>query len=448
MHVSAAREEWATSAGFVLATIGSAVGIGNIWRFSYVAGENGGGAFLIVYALSVLLVGLPIVVGEMALGRRSRGDAVTAFSITSPRSPWRFAGWIPVVGCTLILSFYAVVAGWALKYFIGAVTGTLWHTAETGFGAYFRSFIASNGEPLSWQLAILGLTMFVVAGGVRAGIETANRFLMPLLALCVIALAVYSATLPGAGAGWRFLLLPDWDAVFRGSVLVAAVGQAFFSIGVGMAVFITYASYLGPTTRLPRSAAVIVAGDTFFAIVAGLAIFPAVFAFGMDPRAGPELAFITLPQIFLAMPGGKFVGAVFFGLLVAAAMTSMVSLLEVPVASLVHRTRLGRRRAVLAVGATAFGLGIPSALSFGLLSDIRFLDMGIFDLVDGLVSNYLLPLGGILVCAYAGWHLTGRDARAAAGLDGTAMGTVWLWLLRVVAPATIVLVFLDVTGAF
>lgn len=446
--MTANREQWGTSAGFVLATIGSAVGIGNIWRFSYVAGENGGGAFLIVYMASVILVGLPIVIGEMALGRRGGGDAVAAFANGARRLLWRHAGWVSVCGCTLILSFYAVIAGWALKYFVGAATGVLWHTAGTGYGEYFSKFISNPGEPLGWHLAMMALTMFVVAGGVRSGIERANRILMPLLALCVIAIAVYSATLPGAGRGWRFLLVPDWGAVLQGRVLAAAVGQAFFSLGVGMAVFITYASYLAPGTRIPRSAAAIVAGDTLFAIVAGLAIFPAVFAFGMDPRAGPELVFITLPQIFLAMPGGSFVGAVFFALLVGAALTSMVSLLEVPVASLVHRTRAGRRTAVMLTGAAAFVLGIPSALSFGVLGHIKLGGAGIFDLVDKAVSNYLLPAGGILVCLYAGWHLSSVEARSAAGLERTVLGHVWLWLVRVVAPATIILVFLDVTGAF
>ena len=236
--------------------------------------------------------------------------------------------------------------------------------------------------------------------------------------------------------------------MLEGRVLVAALGQAFFSLGIGMAVFITYASYLAPGTRIPRSAAMIVAGDTLFAIVAGLAIFPAVFAFGMDPRAGPELAFITLPQIFLAMPGGGFVGAVFFALLVAAALTSMVSLLEVPVASLVQRTRASRRTAVLLTGAATFVLGIPSALSFGVLGHITLGGASIFDTVDTAVSNYLLPVGGILVCLYAGWHLGGVEARRAAGFDRNILGLVWLWLIRVVAPATVVLVFLDVTGAF
>lgn len=440
------REQWGTSAGFVLATIGSAVGIGNIWRFSYVAGENGGGAFLVVYVLSVVFVGLPIVIAEMALGRRGGGDAVAAFAHANPRSPWRHAGWLAVVGCVLILSFYSVIAGWALKYLVGAATGALWQAAAGGFGGYFQQFIANHGEPLGWQLATMAMTMFVVAGGVRRGIEAVNRYLMPLLALCVIGLAAYSATLEGSSAGWRFLFMPDWAALLETHVLVAAVGQAFFSLGVGMAIFITYASYLAPRTRIPRSAVAIAAGDTLFAVVAGLAIFPAVFAFGMDPQAGPKLAFITLPQIFLAMPGGIAIGAVFFLLLVAAALTSMVSLLEVPVAAVVHRTRLGRRQAVAVVGTVVFVVGIPSALSFGVLGDVHIFGRGVLDAVDRAVSNYLLPLGGILVCLHVGWYLRGPAAVAAAGFAGRP-GRIWLWLLRIVAPATIVLILWDTVGA-
>lgn len=440
------REQWGTSAGFILATIGSAVGIGNIWRFSYVAGENGGGAFLIVYGLSVLLVGLPIVIGEMALGRRGAADAVAAFARDTPRSLWRFAGWVAVIGCVLILSFYAVVAGWALKYFTGAVSGALWHAAEADYGGYFREFVADPWAPIGWLCAMLALTVWIVAGGIRRGIEAANRILMPLLALCVIVLAVYSATLPGAAKGWRFLLSPDWTAVLTGPVLVAAIGQAFFSLGIGMAVFITYSGYLPAGTRIPRAAVTIAIGDTLFAVVAGLAIFPAVFAFGMNPAAGPELAFITLPQIFLAMPYGKAVGIVFFGLLSAAALTSMMSLLEVPVASVLHRSRVNRRRAANLIGVTAFALGIPSALSFGVLSGIQISGDSVFDFVNRAVSNYLLPLGGILVCLYAGWCLNRREALSAAGLAGTAAGVIWYWLVRLVAPAMILLVVLDTVG--
>ena len=443
--MSATREEWGTSAGFVLATIGSAVGIGNIWRFSYVAGENGGGAFLLIYLLSVALVGLPIIVGEMAIGRAGGGDAVAAFSRGARRrSAWPYAGWVAVVGCMLILSFYGVIAGWALKYFVGAMTGTLWeHAGAGGFGGYFKKFIANHGEPLGWQLAMMALTMFVVAGGVRRGIEAVNRVLMPLLAVCVIALAAYAATLPGAAAGWRFLFVPDWSALLQSRVIVAAVGQAFFSLGVGMAIFITYASYLGPQTRIPRSAIAIAAGDTLFAIVAGLAIFPAVFAFGMDPKAGPELAFITLPQIFISMPGGWLIAPVFFGLLVAAALTSMVSLLEVPVSAAVTRTRMRRPTAVSVVGLAVFVIGIPSGLSFGILADVRIFGLEVLDAVDKAVSDYLLPLGGILVCLHVGWYMKRERALEAAGLDNRRIGTVWLWLLRVFAPLTIVVIVRD-----
>lgn len=440
------REQWGTNTGFILATIGSAVGIGNIWRFSYVAGENGGGAFLIVYGLSVILVGLPIVIGEMALGRRGAADAVAAFAKDAPRSPWRFAGWVAVLGCVLILSFYAVVAGWALKYFTGAVSGAVWQAAGAGYGGFFREFVADPIAPIGWQFTMLALTIYVVAGGVRAGIEAANRILMPLLALCVIVLAAYSATLPGSAKGWQFLFSPDWSAVLSGQVVIAAIGQAFFSLGIGMAVFITYSGYLSPGMRLPRAAVAIAAGDTLFALVAGLAIFPAVFAFGMDPAAGPELAFITLPQIFLAMPYGRIVGIVFFGLLAAAALTSMMSLLEVPVASVLHRSRVTRRRAAMLIGGVAFILGIPSALSFGLLSGVQIAGDGVFDFINRAVSNYLLPTGGILVCLYAGWSLSRRDALAAAGLSGKVAGVIWYWLLRLVAPVMIFLVVLDTVG--
>jgi NSS family neurotransmitter:Na+ symporter len=441
------REQWASGRGFVLATIGAAVGLGNIWRFSYIAGENGGGAFLIVYLLSVLLVGAPIVIAELALGRHAAGDAVAGFEKAAPGSPWRHAGWVGVIGGFLILSYYSVIAGWALKYFAGSLTGALWRTAAEGYGGYFARFIANPAEPVAWQMAMLAATMFVVVGGVRRGIEAINRVLMPALALFVVGLAGFAATLPGAGGGWRFLFVPDWSALLRSDMYIAALGQAFFSLGIGMAVFVTYASYTSRDLRIPKSAAAVIAGDTLFAIVAGLAIFPVVFAFGMNPQAGPQLAFITLPQIFLQMPGGTVVGPLFFGLLVAAALTSMISLLEVSVAVLMHRTPLRRWGAVAAVGATVFALGIPSALSFGILSDVQISGRGIFDTVDQTVSNYMLPLGGILVCLFVGWRWRPDEACATADLNGPALRAIWLWSLRLVAPAMILFVLLDSTGA-
>jgi NSS family neurotransmitter:Na+ symporter len=441
------REQWASGRGFVLATIGAAVGLGNIWRFSYVAGENGGGAFLLVYVVSVLFVGAPIVIAEMALGRQAAGDAVAAFENSSPGSRWRYAGWVGVIGSFLILSYYSVIAGWALKYFVGGLTGRLWLAAGEGFGGYFNRFISNPGEPVAWQMAMLAATMFIVTGGVQRGIEAVNRVLMPLLALFVVGLAVYAATLPGAGAGWRFLFVPEWAVLLKREVYIAALGQAFFSLGVGMAVFITYASYMTRETRVPPFGTAIIIGDTLFAIVAGLAIFPAVFAFGMNPEAGPQLAFITLPQMFLAMPGGAIVGPLFFALLVAAALTSMVSLLEVPVASVVHRTNFERWGATTVIGVTVFVVGIPSALSFGIFSGIQISGRGLLDFIDQTVSNYVLPLAGILICIYAGWRWRRADALSAADFTGTTVGRVWLWLLRVVAPVMILLILFDSTGA-
>ncbi|MGB0632528.1 MAG: sodium-dependent transporter [Alphaproteobacteria bacterium] len=441
------REQWASNTGFILATIGSAVGIGNIWRFSYVAGENGGGAFLIIYLICVLIVGVPIVISEMAMGRRGGGDAIAAFSGNGRTPRWAHAGWVSVVGCFLILGFYSVIAGWALKYFIGSLTGNLWRIASGGYGSFFGDFIANGAEPVIWQFAAIAATMLVVMGGVRRGIETANRVLMPLLALVVIVLAIYASTLTGSSGGWEFLFVPDWSAFSQPRVYIAALGQAFFSLGIGMAIFITYASYMSPGMRIPRAASAIIAGDTLFAIIAGLAIFPAVFAFGGDPQAGPQLAFITLPQIFLKMPGGTLIGALFFGLLIAAAVTSMVSLLEVPVAAVIHRSRRGRFAAVMLVGLGAFAAGTPSALSYGLLDHVRIGGLGILDLVDKLASNYLLPLGGVLVCLYIGWFWRRADAVEAADLTASPIAGLWIWLVRLVAPALVLLVVLDSSGA-
>jgi len=440
--MTSTREQWGSHRGFVLATIGAAVGLGNIWRFSYVAGENGGAVFLFIYLICVLLVGLPLVIAELSLGRRAQGDAVAAFEIAGDHSPWRYVGWVGVAGAILILSYYAVIAGWALKYFVGAATGGLWARAEEGFGAFFQGFIADLGQPIAWQAAMLGATTFIVAGGVQRGIERVNRWLMPVLVIIVAVLAAYALLLPNASGGLRFLFAPDWSVLSRPTVYVAALGQAFFSLGVGMAVFVTYGSYMPRSFSLPCSSAAIAFGDSLFAVVAGLAIFPAVFAFGVDPTAGPELAFITLPQIFLSMPGGRIIGVVFFLLLAAAALTSMVALLEVPVSVAVHRLGLRRWSASALVGGLIFAAGVPSAMSFGVLAHIQIGRHGILDAIDTGVSNFLLPLGGVLVALFVGWRLKRQDSLWEADLDGSRLGRVWLWLLRVLVPVTILVILL------
>ncbi|MEQ9641051.1 MAG: sodium-dependent transporter [Alphaproteobacteria bacterium] len=436
----AAREEWRSHSGFVLATIGAAVGLGNIWRFAYIVGENGGGAFLLLYFGCVLLIGLPLVIAELTLGRRAQGDAVAAFSGVGIAPGWRLVGWWCGVGAVLILSYYSVISGWALRYFAGAASGGLWESAADGYGAFFARFIGDGMAPAGWQAAMLALAMFVVAGGVRRGIELVSRWLMPVLAAIVVVLAGFALTLEGGGAGVEFLFAPDWSVLARPSAYGAALGQAFFSVGVGMAVYVTYGSYVPRSFALPASAGVVVFGDTLFAMVAGLAIFPAVFALGGDPAAGPELAFITLPQILLQMPAGRVVGVVFFFLLTAAALTSMIALLEVVVAMLVHRWNWRRWSATAAAGMAIFVVGLPSALSYGLLREVQLGGKAILDAIDAAVSSILLPMGGLLVAAFVGWALRRGDALRDAGIDDGAVGSIWLWLLRIGAPAAIAVI--------
>lgn len=442
------RERWGSSAGFILAGIGSAVGLGNIWRFAYVAGENGGGAFLLVYLAIVAALGVPLVVAELAIGKRGGADAATAFEALAPRSAWRYAGWIGVVGAALILSYYAVIAGWALRYFALAATGALWEVPAGGYAAGFQAFIAHPLAPPLWQTAMMLTAMLVVVGGVARGIERANLWLMPLLALIVTLLAAYALTLPGSAAGVAFLLSPDWSAALRPGVILAALGQAFFSIGVGMAVYVTYGSYMRQEHSVVRSATVIVVADTLFAIIAGLAIFPAVFAMGGDPAAGPELAFITLPQIFLAMPAGRLIGAVFFLLLAAAALTSMISLLEVPVAAVMHRWRIHRTIAVAMTGGAILLAGLPAALGYGVLAGLTVFGAPILEAMDRLVSNLLLPLAGLAIAVFFGWVIPRALALTLAELENGPRGRVLLWMLRYPAPALILGLLLHLlTGA-
>ncbi len=439
------REQW-TRSGFLLAGIGSAAGLGNIWRFSYVAGENGGAAFLIIYLCAVILIGLPLVIAELAIGSKGQDDAVATLRHEAPTSHWYIAGGISVVGAFFILGFYSVIAGWALKYFIGAVDGNLWTPQHiNGYGIYFEDFIAKPFEPLGWQLLMIALTTAVVAGGIRHGIEAANRLLMPLLCLIVIGLAAYSLSLDGAEKGLDFLFSPDWSAFTRPAVYIAAIGQAFFSLGIGMAIFLTYGSYLDPKQSITKSASIIVLGDSLLAITAGLAIFPAVFAFGIDPAQGPELAFITLPGLFTQLPGGRIIGTLFFGLLAGAALTSMFSILEVPSAYLARRLSWSRPKATLLAAGLSFVAGLPPALGFGLLQQMTIGGQGLLDSYDQAISHLLLPTGGILIALFTGWGWGKTRALGAAGLLDSSLGRRWgkLWLfcLRYIGPLVILTIF-------
>lgn len=437
---TAAPEQWRSQTGFVLAALGAAVGLGNVWRFSYVAGENGGGAFILVYVALVLLVGYPLLLAELAIGRSAQSESAAAYAALAPGSRWRGIGVLGVLAALAILFYYPVVAGWALKYLALFAFDPAEAMRPGVASSRFQSFIAEPLQPLLWMGAVLTATVLIVWAGVERGIERASALLMPALAVILLLLAGYGLSLDGAGKALGFLFRPDWGALARPQLYLAALGQAFFSIGLAMGVMVTYASYLPRDRALPGAALAVVAGDTLFAVVAGLVIFPAVFTFGGDPAQGPVLAFVTLPQVFAHMAGGAVFALGFFALLVIAAVTSLVSLLEVPVAWLMRRWRWRRGRASIAVGLVAFAAGVPASLGHGLWRDTRIGGLPILEAMDHGASNLLLPLNGILIALFAGWCWRRGDALAASGLQPEALAVTWRWALRYAVPALLALV--------
>jgi len=417
------RETWSSRAGFVIATLGCAVGVGNIWRFAYVAGENGGAVFLLVYVACVVSIGIPVMLAEFALGSRARCDVIAAFGA---RGAWRAAGALALAAAFLILSYYAVVAGWSTKYLFDYATARLGSAPEADHAARFSAFVSNPASVVAWQAAFLAVTAALVAGGVQRGIERTNRVVMPLLAVIVLLLAGFGLSLTGASRGLAFLFSPDWSVLARPGLYLAAIGQAFFSLGIGMGVLLTYASYSAERERLGTAALAIAAGDTLFAVAAGVAIFPAVFAFGMDPAQGPALAFVTLPQLFAVMPGGSVFGLAFFLLLTGAALTSAVSLVEVPVAWLMRRFGLSRAAATLWTSVAVFAAGLPSAVSPAVLGG-----------VDNMTSDTLLPLASIALLIYVGWVLPKQAALESAALRSPRLARAWLIAVRYVAPAAL-----------
>jgi len=435
------REQWRSHRGFLLAAIGSAVGLGDIWRFPYVAGENGGGAFLLVYLLVVLVVGVPLLLAEFALGRRMQSESATAVARLVPASRWRHAGLIGIVAAGLILAYYAVIAGWVFKYAALYLSASSRVLAPDGHAALFQASVSRPLEPLAWQLLGMALTTAVIAKGVEKGIERVSVWLMPVLALLLVGLAVYSATLPGFGRGLAFLFQPDWAMLARPELYLAALGQTFFSIGLAMGVMVTYGSYQPATRPLPGAAVTVSLADTMFGVIAGLVIFPAVFSFGLDPAQGSGLTFVVLPRVFAQLPGGGLVGAIFFLLLSIAALTSMVSLLEVTVAYAMQRWRWSRPRASLWLGGLLFLLGIPASLGFGVLSGVTLAGgRTILDAMDFFAVELLLPLNGVLLAVLLGWLWPRHEAMEAADLHASRLGRIWHFSLRYLVPALLLVV--------
>jgi NSS family neurotransmitter:Na+ symporter len=437
------RGQWGSTAGFVLAAAGSAIGLGNIWRFPYVTGTNGGAAFVVIYLVCVLLICLPYLFAELALGRHTRKNPVGAIAAVKPKTPWTLVGGLGVLTGVFILSYYAVIAGWAFGYIFKVVVAPAMPHAE---------FSASAVVAIPLFGLFIALTALVVMGGVEHGIERWAKMLMPVLLVLMVVVIVRGLTLPGASAGLAFYLKPDFSVV-DGSVILAALGQAFYSLSLGMGAMVTYGSYLPRRTNLRLSGLSVAAADTGIALMAGLMIFPAVFAMGKDAASGPTLLFVVLPEVFAAMPLGTWVAVVFFVLLSIAALTSTVSLLEVVVAYFVDERRWSRKKSVWVIAAITFVVGLPSALSQGSvesLSTMTFFGVSSFlYIMDFLWGNISLAIGALLLSIFVGW-VWGVDRAGAELREGSAVGAVgirfWGFFIRWICPVIIFIVLLNVFG--
>ncbi len=398
---------WASKVGFILAAAGSAIGLGAIWKFPYTTGTNGGGAFLLLFLAFTLLLGLPVLIAEFLIGRTSGKTALRAFSELGHKK-YTFIGVLGVIACFLLLSFYSVIGGWVLIYTVLGFSGSLTTMNGEALGELFGTISASPLYAITGQLVFLIITCVIVLRGVQAGIEKMSKIMMPLLFLCFIVLVVRSLTLEGAGAGVRFFIEPDFSALSRTSVL-SALGQAFFSLSLGVSAMLTYASYMKERGQINRSAVWIVSLNIAVSLLAGFAIFPAVFASGLDPAEGPALLFIVLPTVFSQIQFGSIFLSLFFLLFAFASITSSIAMLEVVVSSITDRKPSAtfkdkKRNTIIATGLIAL-IGIPSALSFGLASELTWMDKTIFDWMDFTVSNILMPIGALLISFFAGFKL-------------------------------------------
>ena len=441
---------WSSRFTFVLAVLGSAVGLGNIWKFPYMAGMNGGGAFVLVYLACVVLVGLPIMISEILLGRRGRRNPVATMEILGEEeagtTAWRWVGLMGVVAGFIILSFYSVIAGWTAAYIFKAAGGAF---RGADAGALRQMFSAFIGNPVItgfWHTLFMTVTVILVGLGVERGIEKAVRFMVPALIFLLFVLLGYAITSGDFSAGLNFMFRADFSEI-DGDTILAAMGQAFFTLSVGMGAVMAYGAYLPQDESIVLTGFAVVCGDTAIALLAGLVIFPIVFANGLDPEEGPGLIFQTLPLAFGQMPAGGFFGCLFFILLCFAALTSAISLMEPAVVWMVENFKLSRAAAAIRVGGIIWLLGFATVLSFSNLSGFKFWNGTIFDNLDYLTSNIMLPLGGFFITIFAGWVMCENSSADELDPGAGLVYRIWRLLSRWVAPVAVVLVFLNATGA-
>ncbi|MCC8200074.1 MAG: sodium-dependent transporter [Tannerellaceae bacterium] len=442
------RVTFGSRLGVILATVGCAVGLGNIWRFPYMLGVNGGAAFLLVYAICIVVLGLPVMITEFFIGRHSRRNAAGAFKVLAPGTKWSVIGYNGVLAAFLILGFYFVVAGWTLEYILQAVTGSLTGKTAVEFASDFTRFSSGIFRPIFWTVGFTALTHIVIVSGVKKGIERASKILMPVLFFILIVLCIRSATLPNAGAGLSFLFNPDFSKI-DSSVILSGMGQAFFSLSIGMGCLITYSSYFGKETHLQKTAVQVTILDSLVAILAGIMIFPAVFSFGIEPTAGPELVFITLPNVFSQMPLGTLWSLIFYVLLALAALTSTISLHEVATAYVHEEYQMTRSRAALVVSAGVLVFATLSSLSLGVLKDYTIFGLTFFDFLDYVTAKIMLPFGGMLICIFVGTRIDRKILKAELTNQGTVpfyFFNTYAFFIKYIAPVAIGIVFLNELG--
>ncbi len=398
------RGNFGSSFGVLVAMAGSAVGLGNLWRFPYLVGTNGGAAFICIYLCFVFLICLPIMFSEFIIGRRSHANAIGAFKVLAPHSKWGVVGIVSLLGALFILSFYSVVGGWTINYLIRSLTFSISSMDTVALTNLFEEVSTTTFLPIVFVFIFLAITALIVIAGVEKGIEKYTKIMMPALFIMVIIIAVRSITLPGAGSGLSFLFKPDFSKI-NGDTFLAAMGQAFFSLSLGCGTIMTYASYVKKNENIIRASTLTAISDTIFAIIAGVAIMPAVFAFNISPTEGPGLVFKTLPFIFNHITGGSIISILFFFILFIAAITSSISLLEVAVAYMKEEFKMSRKMAALICTALMMVTGTLSSLSQGVLSDIHIFGLNFFDFFDYVSSNILMPIGGLLVVLFVGWRL-------------------------------------------
>ena len=446
------RVNFGSKIGAILAAAGSAVGLGNIWRFPYEAGNHGGAAFILVYLACVFMLGMPIMIAEFTVGRRAKASTGKAFGILAPGTQWKWLGRLGVLSGLLILGYYSVVAGWTLEYIITSLSNGFAGKGPEDYVAIFQNFSQDPVRPIVWCLVFLYLTHFVIVKGVKDGIEKSSKVMMPVLFILILVLAVCSMSLPNASKGLEFLLKPDFSKV-NADVFLGAMGQAFFSLSLGMGCLSTYASYFGSDTQMGKTALSVGVIDTMVAILAGLIIFPAAFSVGIQPDAGPSLIFITLPNVFQQAFGGvpflaMIFSLMFYVLLALAALTSTISLHEVVTAYLNEQFGISRGRAAVWVTGFCVVTGVLSSLSLGVWDD-KFFGLGFFDLLDFVTAKLMLPLSGLLVSLFVGWYLKrslSYEELTNYGLQKAPYFPIYMFILRYLAPIAIVLIFVNELG--